>query len=40
MTDPLGQSQVLPYLTELSKQGYAITILSFEKNSGMLLKEK
>jgi glycosyltransferase involved in cell wall biosynthesis len=31
MTDPLGQSQVLPYLTELSKQGYAITILSFEK---------
>jgi glycosyltransferase involved in cell wall biosynthesis len=31
MTDPLGQSQVLPYLTELAKQGYAITILSFEK---------
>ena len=31
MTDPLGQSQVLPYLTKLSKQGYAITILSFEK---------
>ncbi len=31
MTDPLGQSQVLPYLIELSKQGYSITILSFEK---------
>jgi glycosyltransferase involved in cell wall biosynthesis len=31
MTDPLGQSQVLPYLTKLAKLGYAITILSFEK---------
>jgi len=31
MTDPLGQSQVLPYLTEWAKQGYVITILSFEK---------
>ncbi len=31
MTDPLGQSQVLPYITELSKQGYRFTILSFEK---------
>lgn len=33
MTDPLGQSQVLPYLTELSKQGYQFTILSFEKKN-------
>ena len=31
MTDPLGQSQVLPYLTALSKEGYQFTILSFEK---------
>lgn len=31
MTDPLGQSQVLPYLVELSKHGYRFTILSFEK---------
>ena len=31
MTDPLGQSQVLPYLAQLSKKGYAITLLSFEK---------
>jgi glycosyltransferase involved in cell wall biosynthesis len=31
MTDPLGQSQVLPYLIELSKQGYRFTLLSFEK---------
>ena len=31
MTDPLGQSQVLPYLLGLSKRGYAFTLVSFEK---------
>jgi len=31
LTDPLGQSQVLPYLVGLSKRGYRFTILSFEK---------
>jgi glycosyltransferase involved in cell wall biosynthesis len=31
MTDPLGQSQVIPYLQHLSGQGYQFTILSFEK---------
>ena len=31
MTDPLGQSQVLPYLSGLSKLGYSITLLSCEK---------
>ncbi len=31
MTDPLGQSQVIPYLAGLSKNGYEISILSFEK---------
>jgi glycosyltransferase involved in cell wall biosynthesis len=31
LTDPLGQSQVLPYLEELSKNGYQFTVLSFEK---------
>jgi len=31
MTDPLGQSQVLPYLCGLAKEGYQFTILSFEK---------
>ncbi|MBX2842850.1 MAG: glycosyltransferase [Flammeovirgaceae bacterium] len=31
MTDPLGQSQVLPYLAGLSENGYDITLLSFEK---------
>jgi glycosyltransferase involved in cell wall biosynthesis len=33
MTDPLGQSQVIPYLQGLSKQGYKITLLSFEKKT-------
>jgi glycosyltransferase involved in cell wall biosynthesis len=31
MTDPLGQSQVLPYLKGLVPAGYHFTILSFEK---------
>lgn len=31
MTDPLGQSQVIPYLLGLTKKGYNFTILSYEK---------
>ncbi len=31
MTDPLGQSQVIPYLQGLSKYGYKIFLLSCEK---------
>ena len=31
MLDPLGQSQVLPYLRELSKKGVVFTLLSFER---------
>jgi glycosyltransferase involved in cell wall biosynthesis len=31
MTDPLGQSQVIPYLEGLVKNGYQITLMSFEK---------
>src|ERR1700761_9608089 len=31
MTDPLGQSQVIPYLSALTKYGYEFTILSCEK---------
>ena len=31
LTDPLGQSQILPYLAGLSEAGYTITIISFEK---------
>lgn len=31
MTDPLGQSQVIPYLAGLTKSGYQFTILSCDK---------
>ncbi len=31
MTDQLGQSQVLPYLTQLSSKGYKVSIASCEK---------
>ncbi len=31
MTDPLGQSQVLPYIIGLSEQGYKFTLISCEK---------
>ena len=37
MTDPLGQSQVIPYLAGLSKFGYEFTILSCEKPKNFLL---
>jgi glycosyltransferase involved in cell wall biosynthesis len=33
MTDNLGQSQVLPYLTRLSAKGFNISLISFEKNN-------
>ncbi|MBT5933473.1 MAG: glycosyltransferase, partial [Flavobacteriales bacterium] len=31
MTDPLGQSQVLPYIIGLTKKGYHFHLISFEK---------
>lgn len=31
LTDPLGQSQILPYLIGLAKKNYVITVISFEK---------
>ena len=37
MTDPLGQSQVIPYLTGLTKYGYQFTILSCEKQERYIL---
>jgi glycosyltransferase involved in cell wall biosynthesis len=41
LTDPLGQSQVLPYIIGLCKHGYKYTILSFEKKESFaLLSEK
>ena len=33
LTDPLGQSQVLPYLSGLRKKGHRISIVSVEKES-------
>ena len=33
MTDPLGQSQVLPYLKGLSKEGFEFHLISFEKSN-------
>jgi len=35
MTDPLGQSQVIPYLRELTKLGFRFTLLSVEKSDRM-----
>lgn len=39
LTDPLGQSQVLPYLIHLSQLNYEITILSTEKEENFLKNE-
>lgn len=39
MTDPLGQSQVLPYLAGLSEKGYQITLLSCEKPERLIHKD-
>ncbi len=36
MSDPLGQSQVLPYLRGLSAKGHRISLISFEKKSRLL----
>jgi glycosyltransferase involved in cell wall biosynthesis len=33
MTDPLGQSQVMPYIIGLAKNGHSFTLISFEKRS-------
>ncbi len=45
LTDPLGQSQIIPYLSGLSDRGYGISILSCEKKkkwraSNQLIQEK
>lgn len=39
LTDPLGQSQVIPYLAGLTKYGYEFTILSCDK-PGLFLNNK
>ena len=33
MLDPLGQSQVIPYLRELARAGVRFTLLSFERSA-------
>lgn len=40
LTDPLGQSQILPYIMGIAKQGYSITILSCEKKERLGKEEK
>ena len=34
LTDPLGQSQILPYLSRLSRHGFKFTVISCEKEAG------
>ena len=38
ITDPLGQSQILPYISELSRKGLKFHLISFEKSIGSLIK--
>jgi len=40
LSDPLGQSQILPYLCGIAKNGYQITVLSCEKKDRLLKEEK
>jgi glycosyltransferase involved in cell wall biosynthesis len=40
MTDPLGQSQVLPYMIGLTKKGYRFHLISFEKPDRFKLHKK
>jgi len=40
MTDPLGQSQVIPYIAGLSKKGYSFHLISCEKLDNFSSQEK
>lgn len=40
MTDPLGQSQVIPYMKYLVKVGYNFKIISYEKNQNYKIENK
>src|SRR5688572_24396010 len=40
MTDPLGQSQVIPYLVGLSKHGFHFHLVSFEKKENFEKEQK
>ncbi len=39
LTDPLGQSQVLPYLKGLSSKGYQFTVISAEKQENFSIRK-
>ncbi len=39
LTDPLGQSQIIPYLVELTKLGYRFVVLSADKKDKLVLYE-
>lgn len=40
LTDPLGQSQILPYIIGLTKHGHSFHIISFEKTGNYSLERK
>lgn len=40
LSDPLGQSQILPYVLALAQNGYAITVLSCEKPNALALEKE
>ena len=40
LSDPLGQSQILPYVIGLAAKGYAITVFSCEKEKRLLTEKK
>ena len=39
LSDPLGRSQIIPYLKELARKGVKYSVLSFEKLDSALNKE-
>ena len=40
LSDQLGQSQILPYLVGIAKEGYSITILSCEKSAALKIEKE
>lgn len=40
LADPLGRSQIIPYVTGLAKRGFLVTILSCEKEKNLALNEE
>ncbi len=40
LTDPLGESQILPYITGINEPAYEFTIVSFEKKIQFIEKQK